>query len=279
MRMSGGKTRPTAAGSVAGASDGMGAAATGVDGTGVAATEATATAGLVSGPASVPLPRRETERGEATRLRILEAARPIARARGYHGTSLAMIQKAAHVHPGSLYWHFEDKDALFAALIQYGYEQTLTEAAHADVGHAVNPVLGVLRSLADNPARYGLWRFNVEFMLDPDMRDSKTAQVIRQMRVDSQNAMTRAWLDRLPPEVVAAHPELPRRMAEEALVCVEGCILARVADRTVDEEAITQATTASLDALVERACLEAGVPVPEFIESHRNGAAAEAEEV
>ncbi len=68
-------------------------------------------------------------RGGDTRQRILEAARTVAREHGYGGTTMAMIQKAAGVHPGSLYWHFKDKDSLFTGMIQDAYESATSSYA------------------------------------------------------------------------------------------------------------------------------------------------------
>lgn len=211
---------------------------------------------------------RSSERGDETRGRILDAARLIAAERGYRGTTLAKIQQAAGVHPGSLYWFFDDKDALFAALVESAYAETRTDAVGAA---ASNPVKAALDAIVDNPARHGLWRFNVQLMLDADLADSRTGAVIRRMREDTQQAMVRNWLETLPQEVIAGHPDLPRRLAEYSLVTVEGCLLARVAGRLVDEDAVTSAAASELDRLVMDACLEAGVEMPGFIRE-RHGA-------
>lgn len=202
---------------------------------------------------------------DGTRERILAAAREIALERGYRGTTLALIQKKAGVHPGSLYWYFADKDSLFAGLVESAHQGTLASGTDPAAADAPNPILTVLRRIVDNPRRHGLWRFNVQLMLDPAMAESKTARVIRQMRRDSQRAIIGGLLERLPPEAVAASPGLERRLAEFALATVEGCILARVAGRPVDEEAVTCTAQAVIDGMVDRACRDAGVPTPDFV--------------
>lgn len=201
---------------------------------------------------------------ESTRERILRAARLIARERGYKGTTLAMIQKKAGVHPGSFYWHFEDKDSLFAALVRYAYEDAGNLVGRLDPGDADNPVKVVLDAIVQNPARYGLWRFNVQLMLDPDMRESKTADEIRTLRELTQQALTRAWLEHVPDRVLVEVPQLPVRMADYALATVEGCILSRVAGTVRDEEFITSLATFTMDRMVQEACGAVGEPVPPF---------------
>lgn len=60
--------------------------------------------------------------GQASRLRILDAALEIAGERGYSGTSISEVSKRSGLPNSSIYWHFKDKDALFAAVIEHSYE-------------------------------------------------------------------------------------------------------------------------------------------------------------
>ena len=62
--------------------------------------------------------RRKNIQGEESRRRILDAARTIAAERGYEGTSIALVCEACGLPASSLYWHFSDKDGLFAAIIE-----------------------------------------------------------------------------------------------------------------------------------------------------------------
>ncbi len=61
--------------------------------------------------------------GEQSRRKILDAARDIAGERGYSGTSISEVSKQSGLPNSSIYWHFADKDALFAAVIEDSYEQ------------------------------------------------------------------------------------------------------------------------------------------------------------
>lgn len=60
--------------------------------------------------------------GQASRLKILDAAVEIAGERGYSGTSISEVSKRSGLPNSSIYWHFKDKDALFAAVIEHSYE-------------------------------------------------------------------------------------------------------------------------------------------------------------
>lgn len=65
--------------------------------------------------------------GDASRRRILDAAREIAGERGYSGTSISEVSKRSGLPNSSIYWHFTDKDALFAAVIRDSYDRWRTD--------------------------------------------------------------------------------------------------------------------------------------------------------
>ncbi|MCX5496050.1 TetR family transcriptional regulator [Kaistia dalseonensis] len=62
--------------------------------------------------------RRTKSESEETRQRILDAAETVFLENGVSGTSLERIAKAAAVTRGAIYWHFSDKQELFAAMIE-----------------------------------------------------------------------------------------------------------------------------------------------------------------
>jgi TetR/AcrR family transcriptional regulator, acrAB operon repressor len=60
--------------------------------------------------------KRTKEDAEKTRLAIITAARKTFAEKGVTKTSLDDVAKAAGVTRGAIYWHFEDKNALFYAM-------------------------------------------------------------------------------------------------------------------------------------------------------------------
>jgi AcrR family transcriptional regulator len=64
-------------------------------------------------------PRRlnRTEKREANRTRILEAARRVFGERGFHGASIEEIAEEAGLSNGAIYYNFESKGDLFLALL------------------------------------------------------------------------------------------------------------------------------------------------------------------
>jgi AcrR family transcriptional regulator len=68
-----------------------------------------------------PTQRRRRVDGEASRIRILDAATEIAGERGYEGTSIALVSAKSGLPASSIYWHFKDKDDLLAAVIEHSF--------------------------------------------------------------------------------------------------------------------------------------------------------------
>src|SRR5512136_605263 len=76
-----------------------------------------------------PLPSSDTSR------RILTQAMKIFLRKGYHGTSIDDITRAAKLTKGALYWHFKGKEDLLKKIVEEyetqfldGMIQTVTEA-------------------------------------------------------------------------------------------------------------------------------------------------------
>jgi AcrR family transcriptional regulator len=72
---------------------------------------------------------RRRERHEATRLRILEAAWQLARARGLTGWTLRELARAVDMKAPSLYVYFDSKEAIYDAMFAQGYEQLAERTA------------------------------------------------------------------------------------------------------------------------------------------------------
>jgi AcrR family transcriptional regulator len=71
--------------------------------------------------------RRKRANGEASRERILDAAAQIAGERGYEGTSISLVSQRSGLPASSIYWHFDDKDDLIAAVIDRSFTRWAAE--------------------------------------------------------------------------------------------------------------------------------------------------------
>ena len=66
---------------------------------------------------------RRTQRHEATRAEILQAAWDLARSEGLAGISFRDLAKAVGMQPPSLYSYFDSKNAIYDAMFRQGYEE------------------------------------------------------------------------------------------------------------------------------------------------------------
>lgn len=76
------------------------------------------------GPVPAPASSAVSPRGAATTARILDAAAKVFRARGYAGTRLVDVATEADMQTGSLYYHFDSREDLVAALLLVAWERT-----------------------------------------------------------------------------------------------------------------------------------------------------------
>lgn len=76
----------------------------------------------------------KVEQAASTRAKIIAVARRLFATRGFAGTSTEAVLEESQISRGALYHHFENKEALFAAVM---------EAVEADITAATAPASGV----------------------------------------------------------------------------------------------------------------------------------------
>lgn len=91
--------------------------------------------------------RKTKEEALATRDSILDAAANLFAENGVSGTTLQHIATAAGVTRGAIYWHFEDKGAMFNAMMERAAMPLEAAMALLD-GHDTQDPLGDLRDYA-----------------------------------------------------------------------------------------------------------------------------------
>ncbi len=84
--------------------------------------------------------------------RIETAAAELARERGIAGTTIAMVCQRSGLPVSSVYWHFEDKDSLFAEVIRSSYAAWLISAPSWEVREETT-LEGGLRAILASAAR------------------------------------------------------------------------------------------------------------------------------
>lgn len=116
-----------------------------------------------------------TDRGEATRRQILEAASRAFADKGLAGASLNDIIKAAGVTKGGFYFHFPSKEALALAVLRNKQEQWAGRVLSATLRHtsALDQMNAMVDALIDlheqDPSAQAIGRICQELAEDPAM--------------------------------------------------------------------------------------------------------------
>lgn len=139
--------------------------------------------------------RRTKEEAAATRDSILDAAERLFVEQGVSRTTLQHIATAAGVTRGAIYWHFDDKGALFNAMMERAIlpleaEMQVLDQAESDdpLGDLRNYMMAVLRRTVEDPGArrvFEIATLKVEFVSEMDA-------VRQRRRHNLANWMTRA---------------------------------------------------------------------------------------
>jgi AcrR family transcriptional regulator len=162
--------------------------------------------------------------GEASRRKILDAALEIAGERGYSGTSISEVSKRSGLPNSSIYWHFKDKDALFAAVIEDSFERwgkDFNERIRAPRSSPSEVVDRLHESLSSFPA---FLRFGHLVVLEQHELELGARSAFLRIRRESLAGFQRTFQEEL-----AVSASTAKELAALALALVDGAFIARVA--------------------------------------------------
>lgn len=169
--------------------------------------------------------------GEASRRRILDAAAEIAGERGYAGTSISEVSSRSGLPKSSIYWHFADKDALFAAVIEDSYEQWLDEFRIRASTRSLAPrdlLIHLHDSLASFPA---FLRFGQLVILERHEQELTARTKFLDIRRNSLTQLAAIFA-----RATGVSGPASTKLAAIALALVDGAFLARAAgEHTLDD--------------------------------------------
>src|SRR5258706_5195295 len=143
---------------------------------------------------------KRLEQGQRSRERILDAASRLMAARGFAATSIAAISEASGLPASSIYWHFEDKEQVLAAVMERGADQwcsglpawsSLPGSPKARLAAALGLVV---RTLREEPE---FLRLYVLISLERREVDRKSLGVIRRVRETAVGRMRRILAEAL----------------------------------------------------------------------------------
>jgi AcrR family transcriptional regulator len=117
-----------------------------------------------------------TERGDATRARILAEAQRLYAERGFSGVSMPVLAKAAGITAGAIYKHFDSKEELFFEVVRRAVLATPVSGLAGDRGAAA--------SIAEVVASYTTRRLKRvrQFAVEVHYASARDAKVRRLLR-------------------------------------------------------------------------------------------------
>ena len=175
-------------------------------------------------------PRGEHRSSPANRQRILDATLEVAKEYGYQGTTIPRVSQRANLPTGSVYWHFESKDILFASLMDQSRKwlDTFHQKRRPQPGETTRQ--HIERIYCSAPATEPLaaqdfWRLGIILSVDQSVRE----QISRERFLDLRKAVVEEYASwyrmTLTPEIQQACPDRVEKLAKFTLICADGNLI------------------------------------------------------
>jgi AcrR family transcriptional regulator len=178
-------------------------------------------------------PRRR--RGEhrstaANRQRILDATLEVAREFGYQGTTIPRVSRKANLPTGSVYWHFDSKDALFACLMDESRKwlndfHTKRRPLAEETARQHLERIYVHGDEAEYTSAHDFWRVGIILSVDQSVREQVSRQRFLDLRKHVLEEYTSWYKQTLSAETQAACPDRIYELAKFTLICADGNLI------------------------------------------------------
>ena len=200
---------------------------------------------------------RRSRQGVTSRRRILDATFDIAQEVGYQGTSIAKVSARCGLPASSVYWHFADKDALFAEVIRHSFDRWNATVgswelprSDEDAAHvAAERIRRAVDSIATSPE---FWRLGLMLALERQPVEPEARRCfieIRRAVLNNMAAFWRATLDHAGVDDAADRAEL---LARFTMATADGIFIAAQVDGAYDHRRLAALLADSLTAAVDR---------------------------
>lgn len=147
------------------------------------------------------------QRRVPSRERILAAATEVALERGLDSATIAAVCARAGLPASSVYWHFADRDALFAEVVRTGFAQWSRTLPRTWPATTAEVCRLAVRLLGDAP---GFLRIGTQLVLDRQERNALARSCFVEIRAQIVGLLTARILDTLPAADAAEAEDLAR---------------------------------------------------------------------
>lgn len=179
-------------------------------------------------------PRRSGEHrtSAASRERILDAAFEVICDDGYSGATMAKVAKKAELPVGSVYWHFENKDLLLAALIETSFERwhdKVVAQLQPLPGEAFDQHIERIFGVSGTGRQYDaadFWRLGVILSVEKSVREQVARERFLKIRQRQRAELASWWRNTIDSAVLEHDPDLPERLSGFTLALQDGNAIA-----------------------------------------------------
>ena len=198
-----------------------------------------------------PTPKRANKRlaqGAKSRDEILDAASRMMSSRGYEGTSVADIARESGLPNSSIYWHFNSKAGILAAVMERGAESFFAEVELADEPDTDDPV---------DYLRWALHRSSERFVAHPEFlrlfillllsnQDPEIHEIVQRVRQHGEASLRQLIERAFRPVDEGRAATIADQLTPYALALFDGAFLATQASSTVSHSDLMDRLAADL---------------------------------
>jgi len=178
-------------------------------------------------------PSRREELGIESRRRIVAAAAALMAERGFAGTSIAAVSQRSGLPSGSIYWHFESKEALLGAVVEEGARRWFDSFPPADElptdpGERTAAVFASIEASLESQPEF--LRLLLLIALERREVDAASLAAIRRVRELALERIRKILVDLLAPLRLERAAEIADEFARLVLVVADGAFVAHHID-------------------------------------------------
>jgi AcrR family transcriptional regulator len=184
---------------------------------------------------------------------ILDAVLALAVDAGYEGTTMADVARVSGLPIGSVYWHFENKEKLFVALLDYCFGLWRDSVAGQSQRELLGRSIGGASAPRTDPAnaKDAFWIIGLIFALEKRLEDNEARQKYLEIRARMFDTALGQVGGQFPTEALEADPDFARKIVAFGRALTEGFYVSASAGDDVDFAELAELSTLAVDLLTE----------------------------
>ncbi|MGN6403622.1 TetR/AcrR family transcriptional regulator [Sinomonas sp.] len=184
---------------------------------------------------------------------ILDAVLALAVDAGYEGTTMAEVARVSGLPIGSVYWHFENKEKLFVALLDYCFGLWRDSVAGQSQRELLGRSIGGASAPRTDPAnaKDAFWIIGLIFALEKRLEDNEARQKYLEIRGRMFETALGQVGGQFPTEALEADPDFARKIVAFGRALTEGFYVSASAGDDVDFAELAELSTLAVDLLTE----------------------------